>query len=560
MSPGERVRSDPGLALLELYDDALPQVYGYLLARCRAVAIAEDLTSEVFMAAVQACRRQPRPEPSVGWLIGIARHKLVDRWRAAEREQRGLRAVAREAEMTDPWDVELDALLARDVLARQSASHRVVLTLRYLDGLAVPEVASVIGRTVHATEALLVRARAAFRRDYQEGVGAVTDPLDALREPPRPVDPDPTFAAGLRERLERAVLGPAGPPSEDREQAMLEVAETPPHTLTPYLAVVDARAAIEFYVAAFDAVPRGEPVVMPDGRVGHAELAIGDSVLMMADEYPELGLLAPVSRGGPTQTLHLDVTDPDGVVAGAVRLGATLERPVTDQEYGRSGVISDASGHRWMVTRSLPSARAGDVAYASLWVRDDAAARRFYPAVLGFEPALHGGHDHPTLLLCYSVPDLDAAVERVRAAGGTATDPRDRPYGLVADAVDDQGLPFALHQGGPASGPLPAAARLRHPDTTRTRAFYGTVLGWAFHPAAEPGGWRAVRADRGDPRPPVLLAAGSGPAVAVPVFAVDDLDAAVAATRDAGGIATRTTPTTADCADDQGTPFTLNQR
>lgn len=160
-----QVRPDPGPALLALYDEALPQVFGYLLARCGSRAGAEDLTAETFLAAVRACRGEPPPSPTVGWLIGIARHKLVDHWRAAERERRALRSVG-EPEPDDPWDVELDVLLAREVLAAQTPVHRAALTLRYLDGLAVPDVADHLGRTVHATEALLVRARAAFRRDY----------------------------------------------------------------------------------------------------------------------------------------------------------------------------------------------------------------------------------------------------------------------------------------------------------------------------------------------------------------------------------------------------------
>lgn len=169
MTPGERIRPDPGPALLELYDAALPQVYGYLLARCGARALAKDLTAETFLAAVAACRRTPPPHPSTGWLIGIARHKLVDHWRAAEREQRGLRAVAEPpAPSADPWDERLDALLAREVLAAQSAPHRAALTLRYLDGLGVPEVARTLGRTQAATEALLTRARTAFRRSYTQ--------------------------------------------------------------------------------------------------------------------------------------------------------------------------------------------------------------------------------------------------------------------------------------------------------------------------------------------------------------------------------------------------------
>ncbi|HYH33275.1 MAG TPA: sigma-70 family RNA polymerase sigma factor [Pseudonocardia sp.] len=166
MDSSGKVRPDAGAALLDLYDEALPQVYGYLLARCGRRALAEDLTAETFLAAVTACRRVPPPAPSTGWLVGIARHKLVDHWRAAEREQRGLHAVGAEPSAADPWDEHLDALLARQVLAAQPGMHRAALTLRYVDGLSVPEVARVLGRTVAATEALLVRARAAFRRAY----------------------------------------------------------------------------------------------------------------------------------------------------------------------------------------------------------------------------------------------------------------------------------------------------------------------------------------------------------------------------------------------------------
>ncbi|MEN3268718.1 sigma-70 family RNA polymerase sigma factor [Pseudonocardia sp.] len=167
MQPSEKVRPDAGAALLDLYDEALPQVYGYLLARCGWSALAEDLTAETFVAAVVACRRPDPPVRSTAWLVGIARHKLVDHWRAAEREQRGLRAVdAEPAPADDPWDERLDATLAREVLDAQTGTHRAALTLRYLDGLPVPEVARVLGRTVHATEALLVRARTAFRRSY----------------------------------------------------------------------------------------------------------------------------------------------------------------------------------------------------------------------------------------------------------------------------------------------------------------------------------------------------------------------------------------------------------
>ncbi|GHF58568.1 RNA polymerase sigma-70 factor (ECF subfamily) [Amycolatopsis bartoniae] len=161
-----RVRPDPAFALLELYEEALPEVYGYLLSRCGSRAVAEELTSETFLGAVSACRATEAPPVSTGWLIGVARHKLVDHWRRREREERGLRLV-RETETVDPWEGEIDALLAREVLAELGGHHRAALTLRYLDGLPVPEVARLLGRTVHATEALLVRAKAAFRTAYR---------------------------------------------------------------------------------------------------------------------------------------------------------------------------------------------------------------------------------------------------------------------------------------------------------------------------------------------------------------------------------------------------------
>jgi RNA polymerase sigma-70 factor, ECF subfamily len=170
----EETVSDPlpsgqGSALLDLYDSALPEVYGYLASRCGSASVAEDLTSETFLAAVDALRRDRVPDLSTAWLIGVARHKLVDHWRRREREERSLRAVDAEA-VDDPvedWDVRLDAMAAQRTLADLGAHHRSALTLRYLDGLPVREVAACLGRTEGATEVLLVRAKAAFRDRYE---------------------------------------------------------------------------------------------------------------------------------------------------------------------------------------------------------------------------------------------------------------------------------------------------------------------------------------------------------------------------------------------------------
>jgi len=160
---------DERAQLLDLYDDAMPAVYGYLQRRCRDRTTSEDLTTEVFLAAVDSINRSAVDDVTVAWLIGIARHKLVDHWRRMEREDRRLHAVAGTiVEPTDPWDVELDVMAARDALGDLGAHHRAALTLRYVDDLPVADVAAELGRTVHATEALLVRARSAFRNRYEE--------------------------------------------------------------------------------------------------------------------------------------------------------------------------------------------------------------------------------------------------------------------------------------------------------------------------------------------------------------------------------------------------------
>lgn len=172
---------DHGADLLACYDEALPEVYGYLLHRCRNRTIAEDLAAETFMAAVESIRRGALTGVTTAWLIGIARHKLVDHWRRLEREIRDLRAIEEPAADDDPWDAELDAFAARDVLERLGAHHRAALTLRYVDDLPVPQVADVLDRTVHATEALLVRARRAFRARYDELHDGPDDELEEVR-------------------------------------------------------------------------------------------------------------------------------------------------------------------------------------------------------------------------------------------------------------------------------------------------------------------------------------------------------------------------------------------
>src|SRR5258708_11807423 len=159
--PHPQVRPDPAFGLLRLYDDALPHVYGYLLARCGDAGLAEDLTAESFLAAVQTVRKPGAPDPSIPWLIGVARHKLADHWRRVEREQRGLRLLDGEpARVDDPWETVVDRIRARDVLGRLGAHHPAALTPRYLDRPPGPEGARHPARTLPATQAPAGRAPA----------------------------------------------------------------------------------------------------------------------------------------------------------------------------------------------------------------------------------------------------------------------------------------------------------------------------------------------------------------------------------------------------------------
>jgi uncharacterized glyoxalase superfamily protein PhnB len=299
----------------------------------------------------------------------------------------------------------------------------------------------------------------------------VTDPFEALREPVTPVNPDPGFAGRLRMRLTREVFAPAGGTmSQQTVATRAERQPAWPPTLTPYIVVSDARRALDWYVEVFGAQRRGELHVNSDGTIGHAEVGIGDAVLMFAeasDLWPDVPVRAPDSPATFSHTLHLEVDDVDANTERARRSGAFVEREPTDQPYGRGSVIVDPFGHRWILLR--PPARAtrlrqGDVANVTMAARDAQRAKEFYQAVL--QVPFSSGHPgawrtdqtrpplgirssqgaEPEVQLSYRVDDIAAAVERVRAAGGRADEPQRRPYGLHAECVDDQGATFRLWQ------------------------------------------------------------------------------------------------------------------
>jgi len=303
------------------------------------------------------------------------------------------------------------------------------------------------------------------------------DPFEALRDRPgTPVDPDPDFTERLRGRLTREVFAyPGGTMSQQIAIPQVERQPAWPPALTPYIVVSDARSAMDWYAEVFGAQRRGDLHVNADGTIGHAEIGIDDAVLMLSevsDLWPDVPVRAPESPTTFSHTLHLQVDDIDAATERARSNGAAVEREPLDQPYGRGSVIVDPFGHRWMLLRPPASAtrfRQGDVAHVTMLVPDADRAKEFYEAVLAvpfaaghpgawrsdaikppvgiFSPKGTGPQEiDPQVQLSFRVDDLTAAIERVQAAGGQANEPRNMPYGLLAECVDDQGATFRLWQ------------------------------------------------------------------------------------------------------------------
>ncbi|RJL20798.1 VOC family protein [Bailinhaonella thermotolerans] len=275
--------------------------------------------------------------------------------------------------------------------------------------------------------------------------------------------------------------------------------------------------------------------------------------------------------------------EPDPLFAERLRdrlWRAVLDRPAVRPDGGDRTDESDIYEGDDMSTVTV--LRQGDVGFADLAVPDTRRAAAFYANVLGWRydeegrrvldvtPA-HGlwADEGRTLFLVFQVDDVRAAVRRVRAAGGRAEEPASKPYGLVADCEDDQGLRFALYEdaghGRATESPRPgdlAYVTIEVPDAARARAFWGDVLGWEFTPGSVPEGWNVLR--RGAELRPMTGLQGAAPKAAViPMYAVADVAAAVARVRGGGGTAGEPQPRPygflAECEDDQGMRFYLGQ-
>ena len=153
-------------AFLDLYERTVTDVYSYLASRVGDRGVVEELTQDVFVAGAHRCAAGEVVD--VAWLIGVARHKLIDHWRAQARNDRKL-ALAHSSALTRASEEpeSIDPGLAAQVLAGLNPIYRAALVLRHVDGLSVAAVATHLGRSVEATEQVLTRARASFRALYQ---------------------------------------------------------------------------------------------------------------------------------------------------------------------------------------------------------------------------------------------------------------------------------------------------------------------------------------------------------------------------------------------------------
>lgn len=298
--------------------------------------------------------------------------------------------------------------------------------------------------------------------------------------------PSETFKAELQQQLMRRDVMSSPQPQPEPNSV---------RSLSLYLCVAGASAAIDFYREAFGAKELSR-LSEPDGKIGHAEIQIGNTVIMLSDEYPDYGALSPKTIGGSSVRIHLEVNDVDAFAARAIKAGATLTRPIEDQFYGdRSGQIADPFGYTWIVSTHLKDVSIEDMqkefdkfteekatenSYEGS-VKEDKMRRENRRAVtpyltvrkpgelidfvteafggiehfraagsaggmhaevsIGDSVVMIGGAEHiepmPTAIHLY-VPDVDEAYERALKAGAKSLMPvADQPYGERSGGVED---------------------------------------------------------------------------------------------------------------------------
>jgi len=310
----------------------------------------------------------------------------------------------------------------------------------------------------------------------------MSDPFDALRITDAAVAPNPDFGRRLKARVAAALTATESDMIPLPERRTTMTTATKAATITPYICVADAKAALAWYVDALGAVEETR-YTDEDGRIGHAEITIDGARVMLSDEYAGAGVAPPLAGRGHDVALHLNVGDVDALFARAVAHGATAEREPADQPYGeRSSTITDPFGHRWMIqtTIAVPAdvkmegftvtARRAPVelGYFTLGFDDTQRAGRFFGALFGWETSpgnsgaeyVHVGNtrvpggftpdgvDAPPVLY-FRVDDIDRYADRVIELGGRVVSRSEYESGPNAVCRDDQGREFQLWQAAP---------------------------------------------------------------------------------------------------------------
>lgn len=323
--------------------------------------------------------------------------------------------------------------------------------------------------------------------------------FDSLRQDDHRIAPDPRFARRLRAQLE-AALAPEAMTQIDLPERNPAMTATEPTTeiaartatITPYVAVSDAARAIAWYADVLGARETVRYTDDSDGRIGHAELEIGGTMLMLSDEYPDFDAVAPTTLGGSPVALHVDVADVDAVWQRAIASGADGKRPPEDHPYGeRMCTFVDPFGHRWMVATQIaeptvdeideastgftvtaplgePASAPVEIGYLTIAFDDTLRASRFYGELFGWqaEPGNMGetyvhvantrlplgltpdGNAGPTELY-FRVDDAEAYARRATGLGGQVMNRETYESGASIECLDDQGKRFLLWQPAP---------------------------------------------------------------------------------------------------------------